>query len=408
MATRKRRSEQSASSECETASPMESTIVVSSDESTTKITETDRPLVLPTASGLDRAFACIGSAVLPRVKDAQTKQAARGTTLHRFVQVAREKNRADALAEIDDDDLRAQAAAIDLDSLPLGAESEVALAYNPTTGEAKRLDIGQREYPESADWFYGTADLIGVANDTVYVDDMKTGRAVVAARDGWQLRFLAVAAARYMGASAARVSFRYLNSDGTWRQDSAEFDGFDLDSFADDLKKLYLRIHAAYRAYLAGVMPDFATGSHCTYCKSQPVCPAQTSIVRAFIPSLGELVTKLEAMTPQQRGQAYENFKVAEGLMETADKAFRALAAQEEIPLSNGKILKEVYSQRYKANSGAALFIANTYNVEMLAACSDVKLTGMDPSIKSKLEQAGLIEAVPFKQLRAVKPKEKK
>ena len=379
-----------------------------SDESSKTITETDRPLVLPTASGLDRAFACPGSAVLPKIKDSQSKSAERGTVLHRFVQVAREKSREEALAGIEDDDLRGQAAAIDLDALPVGAESEVALAYNPMTGEAQRLDIGQREYPESADWFYGTADLVGVANDMVYVDDMKTGRVVVSAKDGWQLKFLAVAASRYMGVSAARVSFRYLNSDGGWRQDSAEFDGFDLDTFAADLKKLYLRIHEAYKAYLAGIMPDLATGQHCTYCKSLPVCPAQTSIVRAFIPSLGELVTRLESLTPEQRGQAYENYKVAEGIMEMAGKAFRLLAGQEPIPLSDGKVLKEVYSQRYKASKDAALFIANAYNVETLAACSTVSLAGMDAGIKANLEKAGLVEVVPFKQLRAVKPKEKK
>lgn len=404
MATRKRQSAQSGSSECETASSTASITVASSDESTSSI---GRKLVLPTASGLDRAFACIGSTVFPRVKDTQTKQAERGTVLHRFVQIARERTREEALAEITDDDLRNQAAAIDLDALPLGAESEVALAYNPQTGEARRLDIGQREYPEDDNWLYGTADLIGVAGSTVYVDDMKTGRAVVAARDGWQLRFLAVAAARYMGVDSARVGFFYLNNDGSWRHDTAEFDGFDLDTFADDLKNLHQRIHAAYADYLRGVMPDLATGSHCTYCKSAPVCPAQTQIVRSFIPSLGELVTKLEAMTPQQRGEAYENYKVAENLMKKADEAFRLLASQEPIPLSDGKVLKEVYSTRYKAADGAAKYIANAYNVETLAACSDVKLTGMDPGIKANLEQAGLIETVSFKQLRAVRPKEK-
>lgn len=324
------------------------------------------------------------------------------------MQVAREKGREEALAEISDDELRNQAAAIDLDALPAGAESEVALAYNPVTGEAKRLELtGNRAYPTEPGWLYGTADLIGTDDDCVYVPDLKTGKAVVSAKDSWQLRFLAVAASRLTGKERARVGLLYLQSDGRWHQDWAEFDGFDLDDFASQLHGLYTKIELSYRDYLAGVMPDLSTGSHCRYCKSMSVCPAQTTIVRAFIPTLADLVGKLESMTPEQRGEAYEKYKVAEGLMEMADKAFRAMAQSEAIPLPDGKILKEVSSTRYKASPDAGKFILNAYNPETLIACSEVKLSGLDAGIRAGLEQAGLIETVPFKQLRAVRPKEK-
>ena len=344
--------------------------------------------------------------VLPQVYSAPGRAAVRGSVLHKFIETARTKSRQEALAEIDDDDLRNQAATIDLDSLPVGAESEVALAYNPETGEAKRLTLtGQRAYENEPGWLYGTADLVGVGSDEVVVCDMKTGMAVVSAEKSWQLRFLATAAAVLAEKKKARVALLYLNENGGWRQDWAEYDTKDLGRFAAELRDMMKRGQDAADVVAAGGTPPLSTGPWCRYCKSMTVCPAQAGLVRALVPTLADVNSKLVSMTPEERGQAYLKFKQAEDLVKTIKAAFDNLVEAEPIPLGNGMVLKKTLSSRSSAGKEAAKFILEKYGPATLSGCVDVDLKILSAQIKADLESANLIETKRFPVMRQVKEK---
>jgi len=358
----------------------------------------------PTASGLDRAIHCAGSMALPQVYSAPGKAAVRGTVLHKFIETARTKSRREALAEIEDDDLRNQAAAIDLDSLPVGAESEVALGYNPATGEAKRLALReQRAYEQEDGWLYGTADLVGIAEDYVVVCDVKTGIPAVSAYESWQLRFLATAAAVLAEKRMAKVAMLYLNENGNWRSDWAEFTTKDIGRFAAQLREMQQRGLEAAEIVAAGGVPALATGPWCRWCKSMTMCPAQAGLVRALVPTLADVNSRLVSMTPEERGQAYLKFKQAEDLVKTIKAAFDNLVEAEPIPLGNGMVLKKTLSSRSSAGKEAARFILEKYGPATLAGCVDVDLKILSAQIKADLESAGLIETKKFAVMRQTK-----
>lgn len=367
--------------------------------------ETKRPSPnWPTASGLDRAINCAGSMALPQVYSAPGKAAVRGTVLHKFIETARTKSRQEALAEIGDDDLRNQAAAIDLDSLPVGAESEVALAYNPSTGGAKRLALkGQRAYEQEDGWLYGTADLVGIAEDFVFVADIKTGQPVVSARESWQLRFLATAAAVLAEKRRAKVLMLYLNENGNWRPDPAEFTAKELGGFAAELRAMQQRGESAAGVVASGGTPPLSTGWWCRYCKSMPVCPAQSGLVRALVPTLSDVNDRLVSMTPEERGAAYLKLRQAEDLVKTIKSAFDNLVEMEPIPLGNGMVLKRTLSSRSTASKGAAQYVLNKYNAETLAGCASVDLASLSPQVKADLEAAGLVDVRRFPVVRQVR-----
>lgn len=375
--------------------------VLSADSATKRVSPN-----WPTASGLDRAINCAGSMALPQVYSAPGKAAVRGTVLHKFIETARTKSRQEALAEIEDDDLRNQAAAIDLDSLPVGAESEVALAYNPSAGEARRLALkGQRAYEQEDGWLYGTADLVGIAEDYVVVVDIKTGIPVVSAYESWQLRFLATAAAVLAEKRKAKVAMLYLNENGNWRSDWAEFTAKELGRFASQLSEMQQRGLEAAEVVAAGGVPPLATGPWCRWCKSMTMCPAQAGLVRALVPTLADVNDKLVSMTPAERGQAYLKLRQAEDLVKAIKAAFDNLAEVEPIPLGNGMVLRKTMSSRSSASKDAARFIMEKYGPATLAGCVDVDLKVLSAQIKADLENANLVETKRFPVMRQVKEK---
>ena len=375
--------------------------VLSADSATKRVSPN-----WPTASGLDRAIHCAGSMALPQVYSAPGKAAVRGTVLHKFIETARAKSRQEALAEIEDDDLRNQAAAIDLDSLPVGAESEVALAYNPSTGEARRLALkGQRAYEQEDGWLYGTADLVGIAEDYIVVCDVKTGIPAVSAYESWQLRFLATAAAVLAEKRMAKVAMLYLNENGNWRSDWAEFTTKDLGRFAAQLREMQQRGLEAAEIVAAGGVPALATGPWCRYCKSMTMCPAQYGLIRALVPTLSDLSTRIAAMTPQEKGIAYLKYEQAKKLVEMVGESFGNVMDTEPIPLGNGMVMKKVWSSRSSVSKDAARYIATKYNVDTLLGCATVDIKTLSAQIKADLESAGLIESKRYQKPMKVKEK---
>lgn len=363
---------------------------------------------LPTASGLDRALKCSGSMVLPRVNQEGSKAATRGTVIHRFIEEARTIGRPAALANIEDDELRQQAAVVDLESLPVGAESELAIAYSPGTGEARRLELkGAREYPDMPGFLMGTGDLLGVADEYVVALDFKTGLQTVSAKQSSQLKFLALAAAVLAEKKKARVALLFLNENGSWRRDEAEFDMKELGEFANELREMMGRAEAAANDVNEGRVPPLATGPHCRYCKSVTFCPAQAGLVRSLVPTLGDINSAIVNMTPEERGVAYLKYKQAEDLMKQIGSAFTVMAEADPIPLPGGMLLKRTMSSRSTASKDAAAFILERFNAQTLLGCVTVDLKVLSTQIRAALVENNLVESKTFPVLRQVKDRAK-
>ena len=93
----------------------------------------------------------------------------------------------------------------------LSDRSEIPVAANVVTGEAKRLDIdGKRQYGIDLPWIAGTADIVMVANGVAHVWDIKTGST---RSDSYaeQLRFLGGAVMASMKLTKAIVYVAKVN-----------------------------------------------------------------------------------------------------------------------------------------------------------------------------------------------------
>lgn len=281
-----------------------------------------------TGSATDRVIHCPGSAVLPRI-ERDTPEARAGTGLHDYLKTASNRGRDEALAEIDDDDLRAACEVVDLDRLPVGAEyaAEVAMAYDVFSGEARELARGKSRAEAYVDVrpteIAMTLDVIALADDHVAVWDYKRGDALRASKS-WQLRTGAVAASRLWGKPAARVSMiRYVGSNPSFS--TKWLDAFDLANAADALRELYVRVTAAAADYRNGRPLELAEGDWCKYCEAFNACPAKTAALKRL--ATGAMVDEMELMLPlskEMAAVAYGRWRQAKQLLKRVEAALHA------------------------------------------------------------------------------------
>lgn len=339
---------------------------------------------LPTASSLDRAGACAASFALPQTSTTSSDASA-GTWLHRYLEVAVVEGHAAARALLADmpPEVAERAAAIDLDGVPDGFESEVAFAFDVTSGAATRLGVKGRAYPSDGR-IYGTADLVGKRDDTVVVYDLKTGNAPRAC-DSLQLAFLAVAAARVAGLDEAEVGMLLLRGDGSWYLDRHRLDALDLAAVADRLRSIVARVEAAQASVAAGQVPDTHSGEWCRYCPAARYCPAQSALVRTVAGyDLATITERIAALTDEEAGEAWVKLALVEKLAEGAKKALTDRARLTPIPLPGGKVLRECDWSAEKQDEVAKAALAK---------------------LKDELREQGHILATKTTQVRAVTAK---
>jgi hypothetical protein len=317
-------------------------------------------MYLPSASSLERASRCIGSAVLPKVENVN-EAADQGKALHAFLARVVEVGRDAALAEVAAE-YRDLCAAIDLDRLPtcaLEVSAEVALAYDPETGTARELgrNIARAYSLVGNTEFLGTADIVAIAPHELYVADWKTGHGFITpARENWQLKFLALAAARVYRRTSVRVGIIRILDDGTPLSDSADFDTVDLDSIAEDLRVLAQKVGRAQELAFLDQPPPLTTGAHCRYCKSLVYCPAQTSLVRRLAGEADVVARDILAeLTPERASQAWQRLKVVEEVVGRVREALYAYACEQPIQLPGGTVVGLVQTQR-RALDGRVAF----------------------------------------------------
>jgi len=299
-------------------------------------------------------MACPASCILPRVQT-ETEYSEAGSAVADFIAEARTVGRDKALERVDEEH-RPFCEAIDLDAIPAGAESEVALAWDYRTEVGRVLGRKlSRQYPPTAPTeLKGTADRIGVDGATVVVEDDKTGLKYRPARESWQLRALALYGARTVGASGARVAMAYRRDDGNAYYDRAEFDALDLADFASELRQLVGRIDRDARIFKAGGVPDLRPSEDtCRFCECVVYCPAHTALARSMLSDLCVVHDHLDALTAEQAADVWERVKMVRKLVLAVEEGVRqvARAIPGGIRLPSGKVLRETDTSREEVDA---------------------------------------------------------
>ena len=354
-------------------------------------------MYLPSASSLERASMCVGSAVLPRV-ESTNEAAEKGRALHAFLARVAEVGRDAALDEVSSE-YRPLCEGIDLDVLPVSSlhvAAEVALAYNPETGVARELgrNLDRAYRMVEATEFMGTADVICVGPDELFVGDYKTGMGLLtAARENWQLRFLALAASRVFERSKVRVAIIRILEDGTPLSDSAEFDAVDLDGIAVDLRDLGDRVGRAQELAFVGEAPPLATGTHCRWCKSLVYCPAQTALVKQLASNVDVVADDIfAALTPEHASTAWSRLKVIEEVVGRVREALYAYAREHTIVLQNGHVVGEVETQRRVIDGKVAFGVLDRMFGQEVATSAvdlDASQASVERALRVVAEQTG-------------------
>jgi hypothetical protein len=298
-------------------------------------------VMLPTASQLDRALACPASVALPQVRT-QSDAADYGTGVHRFMERADAIGRDAALAEIAEDaPHRALCEQLPLDELPKGGGREVAVAYNLSTGKARVLGKSRDYSTVTEDEICGTVDLWGTRARIGIVKDWMSGRYVGAPATAAQLLFFALALSLLFDVDAVEIAFVYLRDDGTFFEDRAVVDTFDLAAFAEKLKALPKRIAAARLQVSMGEVPDVNNGPWCKWCPAAPSCPAKTALAKSFGNDLVSMRDKIAALSPVDAGKVYAKALEYKDLVEEVLAGLRDVARVHPLELPDGRLLQE-------------------------------------------------------------------
>ena len=309
------------------------------------------------ASSLHRAAACPASVWLPSVRT-ESSAARRGTEIHAFLERTVSMGR-DLALELAPDDLYEACAAIDLTQLPIAQSSaqaftEIALAFDLSSGKARQLgshlerkyDIAPAEVPGTADIFW----LLREQNRGI-VFDYKSGHAVLPpARHNWQLKHLALCAARAFGLREVQAVILQVSPGYTPRPSSATFLEADLDVIEQELREVYAGLLKAQADISEGKEPQLTLGDHCAYCPAIAACPAQRRLISQV---LGRS-SPLELITTKNAAEAWANIKAANKLLEAAEESVRRIAAEQPIALPNGKTLGTVEKRTESIIGGVA------------------------------------------------------
>ncbi len=343
-----------------------------------------------TASGLERVTECPASAILPRASE-RTQENTRGSERHMFIELSASHGRDKALKFLaekgTDENTIAICEAMDLERLPLELAHEVAFAFDIANGQARELGRGlNRKYKDLAPFeIAGTADIVGVSDDSVFVGDYKPAfLPLTPARENLQLRFLALCAARAYGKDEARIELVRLKDDGSSWREPAELDLFDLDETAASLRSLPGRVDQARILWQSRKSPDVSQGPWCRYCPAFHSCPAKTSLALQLASGSFQR-TPGSRLTPEIAGEAYFQLKAAEELIAKVRKVIYAMAKESPIELPNGMMLGEIVKAGNEKLDGQNVFDVLKFLHNEDVAKAAVKLTTTKKAIDAAL-----------------------
>jgi len=304
------------------------------------------PRKLPSASKLNRARACPGSAVLPQVETSSV-YASKGTAVHAFLEAVPTEGRDAALAAVTDEKLRAVLETWDLDQFKhLDRDSfhrEQWVSWHPGTDEVK---VGFVR-PAGEGWMNAKTDLLGLsqgdgaASSAVFIGDWKTGRkALPALASNLQLLAPAVWAARYYQTPEAVVSIIRIHDEGEPYVSEQRLDMFELAQADEELRDLVVAVGTAYDALEVGTQPKLKQGSWCEYCPALTSCPAQMGLVKWMVDAPDEIEERYSQfqLTTEAAPKAYHAWRSMQALMGKITEAITTYARQQDIDIGDGLV----------------------------------------------------------------------
>lgn len=292
----------------------------------------------PTGSKLDCVGRCPTAAALPQIEsfpeDDGKNPRAKGTGVHRFLELAAEVGRDAALEQVDEE-WRPLCAEIQMERLTrqLACSTEVALAYNWRADTARRLfPIERRAYEidESCEVAM-RLDLVGVSDDAVYIGDWKGPHAwLPRPQDSYQLGTGAVAAARLFGRSRAVLEYIRIRDDGKPLKFDAELDVFGLEAAAERVRAAMQAVELVRGVIAAGQVPNVTEGPWCRYCNARASCPAKTATIRQLVLDTQPIPFK-QALTPESAARAYAMYFPMKAALKQVEGALYAYAKLDPI-----------------------------------------------------------------------------
>lgn len=359
--------------------------------------------MIATASSLERVLQCPGSTKLVQIR-ATSEASAKGTGKHRYLELVANGETPEAALDQVPPEFRAVCAALPIDDLPTSLAAEVALALDLADGRAWEIGRGlDRAYGDDLPVFSiaGTADVIGIGDDFVYVADWKGPGNRTRARDSVQLRFLALAACRVYGKSRARVERIRLGDDGEAWRDHHDYDDLDLDAFELELRE----------RLTAGPWTAIHEGAWCDYCPAMAHCPAKARLaVQLAEGRIIEAPGEMLPLTPERAGLAWGRLRAAKKLLTHIEAAVMATLEENggSLPLPDGRVLRRVSRPGNERLDGEKVFhaMAELFGAEV--AEKAVEMTATKGAIKDALRpiatkrgELGRAEAAVLDKVRA-------
>lgn len=329
-----------------------------------------------TASGIYRAKKCPPSVVLSSVSSSN-EYAERGTEFHKYLErcvYLKPEQAAEAISE----EYREICLKLPLDVIWKSTkqrEPEMAYAVNFQARTARFIgrSIG-RNYGELGEWeVAGSADLISRRDmdENFQVSDYKTGDAP-GPRGNMQLMFFAAALYLLYGVHEVEGRIVYIDPDtAKVNVEKATYGTIDLEDFIDDLVLTIEAIKKAERRFLETGTVSVNKGKWCDWCPGMTTCPAYAGLVRNLVPDMLDVHSRLSALTPEQRGIAWLQYREAEGLVKEIGSSLKAIAANEPIPIGEDKVVLPVKTRKTSLDGKAAFELAEKYGAskEELADC---------------------------------------
>lgn len=348
-----------------------------------------------TGSKIHRIWKCAASAVLPQGYDGSdpSPAALRGTAIHAFLEQVGKIGRGAALAAAPAD-VVPLLEALDLDNLPVGLATEVSFAWNWQTGAVRelgrnlpRLPTGAVDYDAAGvNWSCEvpiTIDVMGLAYASSgpgqgervdvrdiakrgYVGDYKSGHTKYPAPDMFgQTLLAALCVARVYGCDDVVVELLHIHDNGGHHAARRTVNEWDLQAFEAELSASMLAIAAPN----AGG-PDFVDhgpveGSWCDHCPAFRSCPAKLALVRAIPTELmrlgatagvepGTMTLTPGALTIRNAAAAWEAIERIEDVLARAKEEICSIGAFEPIPLSDGRVIGRLITERRGLNGKVA------------------------------------------------------
>ena len=298
--------------------------------------------VHPSASKLSQFVNCTASHLLPQVQVIAEKNTG-GSDKHE-AKAAMVNERASKASE----EAEAFVRSLDWESLHGGIDdliAEEASVINVKTRKTITLGVDiNREYekalgrPLEKYEIPMSMDLCGLKNAWVpWTRDLKFGLYA----DEWQARAQGMSLAWSYGASEVDVGFAFVDvATREIREEPYLYYEHELDAWADELVGAFDRLYALEEQLTKSNPWPLQTieGSWCQYCAALPHCPSKMRLARALI-ELEDIAPKIEAMTLEQRGRVYVEWKRWKQVLERIGDSMKDLVAHESVPLPNGKIL---------------------------------------------------------------------